>query len=219
MVIPSNFVNGALLAREHIRDHVHLVVVCIQCTVQGIMRNVLEVALVLEPGACGTNMVGCALALDLEEHLQILKLTFGTGAEGLEYLKTGRLGVDINLDRRVGLADIGGRVREVAWDEAVLGQVVAVGGLQHELVAGCIGQWVGQGVEGQLSRQGHSCDELGGSQKVHGGRVAIVAVLEVSVERGQDGVLFLRVQVIACPLLVIQKRRDSLLAKTYNLLV
>jgi hypothetical protein len=67
---------------------------------------------------------------------------------------------------------------------------------------GMVTKWI-------VNYEGMKGTYLGGGQKVHGGGVSVVAVLEVAVERGQDSVFLLVVQVIARPLLFPTKTRTQ----------
>lgn len=96
-------------------------------------------------------MICGAFALDLQHDLQVLEFTNGSRTKGFKDLETSRFGIDVDLDRRVGLGDVRGSVGKVSGDEAVLGEVVTVGGLEHEFIARGVDQGVGEGVESELS--------------------------------------------------------------------
>ena len=98
---------GAGLCVVDIVDDVGLAGLSVDGTDQGVLSNVGQVTLVFEPGTCGGNGVGCALALDLDEDTKTVKLCLGEGSEGLEESKAGGVGVDLNLDAGISLA--GGR--------------------------------------------------------------------------------------------------------------
>ena len=143
--------NSPLLARKNILDNIHLLIIRIQGPIQRIMRNVLQMTLILQPRAGRTNMIRRAFALHLQHDLQILEFTNGSRAKGFKDLETGGFGIDIDLDGRVGVRDVGGSVGEVSGDEAVLGEVISVRGLEHEFFARGVDQGIGDGVEGELS--------------------------------------------------------------------
>lgn len=63
---------------------------------EGVVREVLEVTLVLEPGAGGGDGVGCALSLDLDEDSHV-KFSLPIWWEWIERSETGRGGRDDDI--------------------------------------------------------------------------------------------------------------------------
>lgn len=147
-------------------------------------RDVLEMATVLQPGTTGGDVVGGALALDLDEDGEVLGSLAVPGLEGLEELETVRLGVDGDLDAgAVG----GGSLEGVLTGVVAAGRELVAGGvLELEGLAVSTDERVGQGVEGEAAGEGQSGGEIGGSDKGVGGGVSVVTASEVTVVGGDD---------------------------------
>ena len=138
---------------------------------------------VLQPRATSGNVIGCALALSLDEDREV-----GGGAipdlEGLEKLETVALGVNSAADAgtvcRRRLEGVLARVIATRW-EFVTGRSLELEGL-------AIGadQGVSQGVETEYSGERQSSGDVRGCDEGMGGGVSIVTAGEVTVVRSDD---------------------------------
>lgn len=188
----------------------------------------------LKPG--GDRRRGVGRRPHLDENRHVLQITAAPPVEGLQQLQAVALGVDVHLEA----AAIGRRVLVgvLAGVEVFDGELVAVGGIQLELLATGGRQEVGLRVELERSSDGERGDDLkerrrrrrssgrtqtrqqdaaaaeahlrGGDEGVRG-RVGVVPGREVSVEGSDDGVLL--------PLLhVTPERKDGIcrLAKLWG---
>lgn len=178
--------NGVLGAVEVVGD-VDLARGGVDGRVERVLRDVGQVALVLEPGAGGGDGVGCALAGDLDKHAQAGEVRVGERLKGLEEGETLRGGRDGDFHVRVGgsrldLEDL------AAGFEGGFGTLETLGRGELEFLAVGGGQAVGDGVEGGGTGVGHGGDDFGRGEEVHGFEVTVVATAEVSVVGSKDGV-------------------------------
>lgn len=156
-----------------VQNLVGLATVGVNGTNQAVLRNVLQVPSVLQPGSTGGDMVGGALALGLDQDGSLSDVLAVPWLERSQKLESVRLGVNGNLD---AASVLGGSL------EGVLSRVVTSGG---KLVTSGVGelkllavgtlQGVGQGVEGQATGKGHGGDKVRRGNKGVGGRVGVVS--------------------------------------------
>lgn len=161
LVALCDFGDAAVGSLGDIVDNVHLAVVGIESTNQGVLGNVFQVSLVLEPGTSGGNVVSGALALNLDEYSHVLELFAVPCLERFEHLQTVRCGRDDDLYRWVGSRCRRGRFVGCSSSlKALAGQIIALRRLETELVAILVQQGIRHRVEGQLAREGHGGDNL-----------------------------------------------------------
>lgn len=156
-------------------------------TNQSVLRDVGQVALVLEPRAGSADGVGGALALDLVENAEAGEIRVGEGRKRLEKGETRGLGVDLDLDTRVRLSWSGEKVR-VANLEPGGGEVLALRRVELEGGTRSSRNRVSHWVESGAASITESSYKLGGSKEVHGSPVAVVSCGEVTVVAGEDSI-------------------------------
>jgi hypothetical protein len=129
-------------------------------------------------------VIGCALALDLDQNREISGGLAVPRIERLEELETVRLGVNSNLDDGAVL----GRGLECVLTGIVTawGKLVATGVLELEELAIAANKIIGDGVKGQAASERESGDDIGRCDESMGGGVGIVTASEVTVVRGED---------------------------------
>lgn len=173
------------------------------CTVDGtdkhVVGDVVKMSTVLEPRASHGDVVSGGLALALEENWELLSILSVPGLERLEELETVAGWRDGNADvaalswwRLVGVLS---RVEASACGKSVTGRRC-----EEELLAILTNKLVGEGVEVKASGDGHSDDEIGGSDEGVGSGVGIVTSSEVTVVGRDDGVSLTLLDVLAVPL-------------------
>jgi hypothetical protein len=143
-------------------------------------------------------VVGGALADSLDEDGKASGVLTVPGLEGLEELKTVRLGVDGDVDGSTVLG------------RSLVGVLTSVVAARRELLAGGVGELellavgalerVRNGVEGEGSTEDHGGNEVRGSDEGVGSRVGVVATGEVTVVGGNDRVGGALGDVLAVPL-------------------
>jgi hypothetical protein len=138
---------------------------------------------VLQPWATSGNVIGCALALGLDEDREVGGCTI-PDLEGLEKLETVALGVNGDVDAgtvcRGRLEGVLARVIATRW------KFITGRSLELERLAIGADEGVSQGVETELSGERQSGGDVRGCDEGMGGGVSIVTAGEVTVVRGDD---------------------------------
>lgn len=98
LVVAGHIGNSAPGAAALVLDVVHLVVLVVGGANEHVVGDVVQVAAVLQPGAGSRDVIGGALALDLDQDGQIGQILAVPLVEGLQQLQALRLGIDSNLD-------------------------------------------------------------------------------------------------------------------------
>ena len=183
-VVCADLRDTSVFASDLVLDLVSLAVLRVDRANQAVLRDVLEMTTVLEPGATSGDVVGRALALDLDEDGQVLGCLAVPRLEGLEQLEAVRLGVNGDLDgstvRRRGLEGVLSGV-------VTLGrELKAVGVVEIELLAVRASELVSEGVEAEVAGKRECSDNVGGGDEGVGSGVGIVATSEVAVVRSDD---------------------------------
>jgi len=126
LVVTGNIRNGTVLAVERVLDLVGLAVLGINGTDQHVVRDVVQMSTVLQPGTGHGDVVGGGLALALDEDGEVGGVLAVPGLEWLEQLKTvGRGGHgDVNIRSVLGRVLVG----VLAWVVTV-GREAITGGL------------------------------------------------------------------------------------------
>ena len=200
-VFGSNLGNTTPLAGELVLDLVGLAVLSVDGADQAVLcsksqhnfnfpksslrtGDVLEMSTVLEPGSTSRDVIGCALALDLDENWDILRVFAIPGLEGLKELETVGGGRNSDLDR----GTVSGRGLESILSRVVSadGELIATGRRELERLARGSGNRIGQRVEGQRSAESESGDDIGRSDKAVSSGVRVVTASEVTVVRSDN---------------------------------
>lgn len=183
-VVGSGLRNTSPFASDLVLDLVRFLVGDVDGADEAVLGDVLKVSTVLEPRATSGDVVSGALAENLDQDGEVMRLLAVPWLEGLEELKTVRSGADNDIDRstvlRWGLEGILSRVI------ATRRKLVAGGILELEGLAISASEGVGQGVEGQVASESHGGDDVRGSDEGVGGRVGVVTASEVTVVGGDD---------------------------------
>lgn len=139
---------------------------------------------VLQPRSTSRDVISRALALNLDQNRQISRGLSVPRLEWFKELKTVALGVNSNLD--------GGTVLRRGL-EGVLSGVVATrrefvtgGVVEFESLSVSASESVSEGVESEVTGEGHGSNDLGRSDEGVGSRVSIVTASEVTVVRSDD---------------------------------
>lgn len=98
LVVTSNLGHTTPAVGALVLNFVHLVVLVVGGTNEHVIRNVVQMTTVFQPGAGGRDVIGGALSLDLDQNGQILQILTVPFVEGLQQLQTLRFGIDNNLD-------------------------------------------------------------------------------------------------------------------------
>ena len=197
-VVGSGLWHTTELASDLVLDLVGLTVLRVDGTDQAVLGDVLQVTTVLQPGTTGRDMVGCTLALDLNEDRKVSGGLAVPRRKGFEELKTLRLGVNGDLD---GETVLGRRLEGVlARVVTARGELVTVGGGELEGLAVRANERVGERVEAEVTSEGHRGDDIGGSDEGMGGGVGVVTTGEVTVVGRDDGVGVTLLDVTTVPL-------------------
>ena len=77
-------------------DVVHIKIVLVQTGDEEVVGDVVQVTTELQPGTGGRDMIGCALALNLDQDLGTVDILAIPGLEGLEELEAVGGGVDVD---------------------------------------------------------------------------------------------------------------------------
>mmetsp|Transcript_24095 Transcript_24095/g.75512 ORF Transcript_24095/g.75512 Transcript_24095/m.75512 type:complete len:373 (-) Transcript_24095:1175-2293(-) len=190
--------HGVEVPGHLVEDLVGLAVLVVDGADEHVVGDIVQVAAVLEPRARHGDVVGGALAPGLDEDLgvrHILAVKLLEAREELEALRGG-----VHDHGNVGAVGGGGLEGVHAGVEALLRELIAKGGVEHNLLAVGAHEGVLLGVEGEVARDGEGGHDLGGGDEAVRGRVAVVARGEVAVERGDDGVGGALGHVVAAPL-------------------
>ncbi len=140
----------------------------------------------LQPGPGRRDVVGGALAGRLDQHGKVEEVLPVPRREGFEQLQAVARRVDGDLDPRA----VGGRRDETALarGEASVGELLADGDVEGDGLALLVGERVGPRVELDGAGQRERHDRLGGGDEGQRAGEAVVALGEVAVVRGDDGV-------------------------------
>jgi hypothetical protein len=133
LVITGNVRDGTVVAVERVLDLVGLTVLGVDGTNQHVVRDVVQVTTVLQPGTGHGDVVGGGLTLGLDEDGQVGGVLAVPGIERLEELETVGGGRDGDIDLRAVLRRV--LVGVLAWIVAVGGETLASGLLELELLA------------------------------------------------------------------------------------
>lgn len=129
-------------------------------------------------------MILTAFALDLDEDGKVFGGLAIPRLEGLEDLKTVRLGVNGDLDAStISRRRLEGVLARVV---ATRGKLSTVGGGELEFLAISASQSVSEGVKSEATGESHGRDKVRRGDIGMGGRVSVVAASEVAVVRGDD---------------------------------
>ena len=198
LVVARHVRHLAELARQLVAYVVRLAVLVVDGADEHVVGDVVQVAAILEPRTGGADVIGGALALDLDEDGQVDEVLAAPLVERLEELEARRLGIDVHLlagaDRRRRLIGVDAGV------EAARRQRVAARRLQLELLAAGVGELVRDRVEAQVAGYGERGHDLGRGDEAVRLRVGVVAAREVAIVRGDDRVLLALPHVLAVPL-------------------
>lgn len=198
LVVTGNSGDGIPLTSGEVLDLVGLTVGSVDGTNQHVVGDVVEMTTVLEPRTGHGNVIGGGLALGLDEDRHVSGILAVPSVEGREELET--VGGGGDLDSDVGTVLRGCLVGVLAGVVASLGETVAGGRRELEVLAILVLQGIGEGVEGERAGNGHGDDEIGGGDEGVSGGVTIVTAGEVTVVGRDDGVGFALLHVLAIPL-------------------
>ena len=89
LVLPGNVWDSAALSSGEVAHIVHFIVFRVDSGDEEVVGNVVQVAAEFEPGAGSGNVIGRALALDLDKDLGVFQLFSIPNGEGREELEVG----------------------------------------------------------------------------------------------------------------------------------
>jgi hypothetical protein len=136
LVVTGDIRNGTVLAVECVLNLVGLAVLGVDGTDQHVVRDVVQMSTVLQPGTGHGDVVGGGLALALDEDGQVGGVLAVPGLEWLEQLKAVGSGGHGDVDVRAVLGRV--LVGILAWVVAVSWETLTGGLLQLELLAVCV---------------------------------------------------------------------------------
>ena len=99
LVVPGHVRDLSLRSSEEVLDAVDLAIVAVDGTDEHVVGDVVKVTTVLEPLASGRDVVGGALALDLDKDGAVPNVVTRPGLERAEELEAGALGVPLKQKR------------------------------------------------------------------------------------------------------------------------
>lgn len=188
----------APLAGFLVQDLVRLSVHLVNRADEAVLGDVLQVPTVLQPWSASRNVIGGALALDLDQNGHVLRILLVPWLEGLQELQTIALRIDGNVDGHTifwrGLEGV------LAWVVTGRGELESRGLGELERLSVRTDQLVLGGVKSEITRKGHSGDQVWGSDECVRGRVGVVATSEVAVVRSDDRVLLAFLDIATIPL-------------------
>ena len=184
LVVTSDSRNGIPAARRRVLDLVGLLVSFVDGTDQHVVRDVVQVSTVLEPGASHGDVVRSRLALGLDQDGHILGILAIPCVERRQNLETVRAGRDLNVHG--GAVGRGGLVSILTRVEALAREGITGGRGKLELLAVLVLERVGKGVEVESTSNRQGNDKVRRRYEGVGSRVAVVASGEVTVVRGDD---------------------------------
>lgn len=133
LVVTGDIRDSAVLSGQRVLDLVGLAVLSVDGTDKHVVRDVVQVSTVLQPGTGHRDVIGGGLALSLDENGQVGRVLAIPGIEGLEELETIGSRRDGDGDRRAVLGRV--LVGILAWVVAVGGQTLTSWRLELELLA------------------------------------------------------------------------------------
>jgi hypothetical protein len=198
LVITGNSGHGVVLAGQDVLDLVGLAVLGVDGTDQHVVRDVVEMSAVFQPGSSHGDVVSGGLALSLDKDGKVKRILAVPSLEGLEDLQTVRS--RRNSDRNSGT--VLGRSLEgvLSWVVAVSGQTGTNRLLQHELVAVLVLERIRQGVEVQGTSNCQRNNEIRRGDERVSGRVSVVTASEITVVGRKDRVGFTLLYIATIPL-------------------
>jgi len=157
-IMSSSLRHATPLASDLVPNFVGLAVLNVDSTNETVLRDVLEVSAVLQPGTTSRDMIRRALAFDLDQDRKISGGLSIPRLEGLEKLKTFRGWTDSYLDSstvlRRGLEGILPRV------VTARGKFMTAGILEFERLTITANEFVSDRVEGKPTSEGQSGNDV-----------------------------------------------------------
>jgi len=198
LVVTGNSRDGVPGTSELVLDLVGLAVGSVDGTDEHVVRDVVQVATVLEPRAGHGDVVGGGLALSLDQDGAVNSILAIPRSERLEDLETvgSRGDLDGNGRAVLGRSLVGVTAGVVAASR----KSIALRRREHELLAIGTNELVLERVEGELAGNGHGNDDIRRGNKSVGSRVAIVTTGEVAVVGRDNGVDLALLDVLTIPL-------------------
>jgi len=183
LVLSGDIWDATSLTSSPVADVVHLFVLGVETSDQEVVGNVVQMTSELEPWAGSGNVIGCALAFDLDEDLGVLEVLAVPGLEGSEKLKSRGLGVDDDFTSALSWWV---SVVVLASFPSFAGELVTVWGFELEL--GSIGssELINFGIEVQGTGNSVNSGEFRRSNETVSHWVGVVSSSEVSVEGSDD---------------------------------
>lgn len=198
LVLTGDIGNSTELTSDLVLNLVDGVVLGVDSSDEEVVRDVVEVTTELEPGTSHGDVIGCALALGLDEDLGASDVFTVPSSEGGEELKTSRLGADLDLD---GGTILRGVLVGILTGIKVVGREgVSVGGGELEVLAIRGLERVGDGVESHIIGEDHGSDKFGGGDESVSSGVSIVTLGKVTVVRSDNRVSLSLGDVLTIPL-------------------
>ena len=165
-------------------------------TFEQVVRNAIEVAAVSQPLAPRGDVVGRALALGLDQDGQAHEVLAVPSRERFEQLDALGVGAHLDFDLGIVRADAVGQIRH----EALHRQFGTGRSLEFDRRALSGRVRTLHGVERQIAVDSHGHHDFGRSEEGVRLSAAVVAALEVAVERFDDRVLLARITDRTLPL-------------------
>ena len=198
MVAAGDLRVGPRLPVGHIQAGADLAVEGIHGAHVDVAGNVLQMAPIAQPRSSHRDVVGGALALRLDEDRQVGDVLTVPCREWSQQLESvaGRRHGDLHA------AAVRRRCLERLFTgiEAVGRQLLARSDGEADLLAGIVGERVVGRVEVEATGNGQGHHRLGRGDEGMRGRIAVVALREVPVVAGDDGVRNAVLHVLAVPL-------------------
>jgi len=199
LVVSGSGWNSTELTGGEVLDLVCLSVGLVDGADEHVVGDVVQMPTVLEPWASHGDVIGCGLALALDQDWEVLSILAVPCLEWLKNLKTIAGWRDGNTDlvasRRWGLVGV------LSWIEvSARWKSISAWWCEEELVAILILELVGERVEVQVSGNGHRNDEIWRGDEGVGGWVGVIAASEVTVVRREDRVSLALLDVLTVPL-------------------
>ena len=139
---------------------------------------------IFEPGATSGDVIGCALALNLDQNREIFRRFTVPRQERLEKLEAVALGINSNTDgdpvHRRRLVCILTGVVATGWELLATG----IGELERLAVGASKG--IGQWVKAKIARESKSSNDVGRSNEGVRSRIRIIATREITVVRREN---------------------------------
>src|SRR5262249_865351 len=159
-------------------------------TDEHVVANLIQMPTIAQPGSSRRNVVGCALALGLDQHRQVYIVAAIPRLERFQELQSFAIRLDQNLNA-TGIC-LGSEVTGGVTNKAFVRKLLAAGRFQPELSAVWSFDGVLERVEFQGAGQRVGGHNFGTAYEGQSLGIAVVTASEVAVEGGDDRIGLVR---------------------------